>query len=100
MTKPKAQVKAQPQRSMDETQIVENEQLEALLDKRQDLKESVREHTKLTKEAKTIIAGIEIPTPYRVGRYVISKTLTDAKHVEFDTDAGYRVNIKADSDPD
>jgi len=78
---------------MDDT-IVENAELEKLLEDRQELKESVASYRKADKAAKDKIGSIETPTPYRVGRFIISKQDVAAKSVSFETTESYRFTIK------
>lgn len=86
-TKTKAQI------SMDET-IVENAELEEMLENRQELKLSVTEYRKVDKDVKAKIGSIGTPTPYRVGRFVISKRDLSAKTVSFETQASFSFVIK------
>jgi len=85
--------KTRPQISMDET-ILDNPELEQLLEDRQKLKESVASYRKADKEAKDKIRSIDTPTPYRVGRFVISKRDISAKSVSFETQASFSFIIK------
>ena len=78
---------------MDET-ILENPELLELLEERQALKESVASYRKADKAAKDAIRLIETPTPYRVGRFVISRQPVPAKSVSFETTEGERFTIK------
>lgn len=85
--------KARAQIHMDDT-IIEDAELEKLLEGRQELKESVSAYRQADKKAKAKIATIVMPTPYRVGRFVISKQPVAAKSVAFDTEECSRVTIK------
>ena len=87
--------KAQPQHGLGET-VVENTELLALLEERETLSQGKRDYNAKDKEAKAMLAGIEAKTPFRVGRFVISRQTTPAKTVSFETPAGFRLNIKAD----
>jgi len=87
-TKEKAQI------SMDDT-IVDDPDLEKLLEERQELKVHVSEYRKTDKAAKDKIRSIETPSPYRVGRFVITKLTTESKQVSFESLGGIRFNIKA-----
>lgn len=89
--------RTRPQISMDDT-ILENPELEDLLEKRQALKESVASFRKADKAAKDAIRSIDTPTPYRVGRFIISKKDVPAKSVAFETADGLRITIKADDE--
>ena len=84
--------KVDEQTSMDET-VIENEELEQLLEERQDLKQSVSDFRQKDKAAKTIIQGIETPTPFRVGRFVIKRSAVAEKSVSFETQASFRFDI-------
>ena len=88
-----AKAKDSPQIGLEET-IVENEEVERMLDERQDLKPEVQRYNNLNKELKEKLNGIETPTPYRIGRYIISRSTTEGRHVEFDTSGGTRYSIK------
>jgi hypothetical protein len=76
--------------------IVNDSELEGLLEKRQSLKESVSTYRKTDKEAKEKIAAVEnqTPTPFRVGRFLISRRSTPGRTVEFEVGEGSRISIK------
>ena len=78
---------------MDEI-IIKNPELEKMLEDRQELKTSVTEYNKLNKSVKEAIRSIESPTPYRVGRFVISRHEVKAKEVAFETQASFSFTIK------
>lgn len=80
--------------------IVENAELEELLEARQELKESVSEYRKADKSAKDKIRSIEAPTPFRVGRFLISKRDIPAKSVSFETTEGSGFTIKIAGEAD
>jgi len=86
-TKTKAQI------HMDEA-IVENPELEKMLEDRQELKQAVAEFRKVDKDVKDRIRSIGTPTPYRVGRFVISKRELSAKSASFETQASVSSTIK------
>ena len=90
-TRPKAQI------HMDEA-IVENPELEKMLEDRQELKQAVAEFRKIDKDVKAKIGSIGTPTPYRVGRFVISKRELSAKSVSFETQASFSFTIKLASE--
>ena len=85
--------KTQAQVGFDD-KIVENPELEALLEKREEQKEHAAAYRKADKEAKEKIATVATPMPYRVGRFLIDKQTVPAKSVSFETDEGIRVSIK------
>ena len=87
--------KAQPQQELGET-LVENTELLALLEERETLKEGATAYRGKDKEVKTALAGVEAKTPFRVGRFVIDRKAVPAKDVSFSTEAGFRLDIKAD----
>lgn len=87
--------KTQEQHELGET-LVENTDLQALLEERETLKDGAAQYRSKDKEVKTARAGVETPTPFRIGRFVIDRRAVAAKDVSFSTDAGYRLNIKAD----
>ena len=91
MTNQKTKVK--PQGHMDET-VIEDVLLEQQLDERQELKVTVSQYNKLNKEIKEKLKGIEVPSPFRIGRYVINRTMGEDRHVEFDSTGGLRFSIK------
>lgn len=86
-TKVKAQI------SMDD-RILKDEELENLLEERQELKQSVSDYRKADKKAKAKIATIQTEMPYRVGRFIIGKTVVPEKDVAFTTGESIRINIK------
>ena len=91
----RAKAKDKPQHELGET-VVENTELLALLEERETLKQGKADYEAANKRAKEMLAGIETPAPFRVGRFVISRQATAPKTVSFDTPAGFRLNIKAD----
>jgi hypothetical protein len=82
---------------MDETKI-DNPALEKLLEERQELKQGVADYRAKDKEAKKIIAGVEAPSPFRVGRFVISRDKVAPREVSFETAESVRLNIKLADD--
>ena len=84
---------AKPQSHMDDT-IIENPELLRLLEEREGLKENVANYRAVDKKAKGLIQGIETPTPYRVGRFIIDKSVVAPKQVSFETVEGFRFTIK------
>lgn len=82
-----------PQIGMDDT-IIENPELLRLLEEREDLKESVANYRAVDKKAKGMIQGIETPTPYRVGRFVIDRSKVAPREVNFEIAEGFRFTIK------
>jgi len=74
--------------------IIEDEELECILDERQELKLSVSEFRKKDKEAKAKILQIDKPMPIRIGRYIINRQSTPPRSVAFDTNGSIRVTIK------
>lgn len=85
--------KLEPQSYMEDT-IVEDADLEKMLEERQELKQSVAAYSKLNKDVKAKLSSIETPTPFRVGRFVINRSVTEGCHVEFDAAGGFRFSIK------
>jgi len=93
-----ADAQVQPQASLYE-ETIENADLEAALEQRQKLKEKIRPLNKQKKEAdakvKALVDIADIAdAPVRIGRFVISRKQTEARHVEFDADASERIQIK------
>jgi hypothetical protein len=86
-------VEARPQLRMEE-EIHEDKELEALLEKREELKKGIAEYRKADKDAKTKIRSMEIPPRYRVGRFVIERKNTPSKSVAFEVAESIRINIK------
>ena len=86
--------KVKSQISFDET-IIKDPELEKLLEKRQGLKGAVSEYEKADKAAKGKILSITTPTPFRVGRFLITKTDVPGKPVAaFETSDTLRITIK------
>ena len=86
-----------PQSHMDDT-ILDDPELEKLLEEREELKPSAADYRKADKSAKERIKAIETPTPYRVGRFVITKQPRPGRHVDFDVQDGFRFDIKLAED--
>ena len=74
--------------------IIDNPELEKLLDERQDLKQYTKQYRQADKKAKDKIREISEQTPYRVGRYIISKDAVAARSVSFETADSSRITIK------
>lgn len=85
--------KTRAQIHMDDN-IVEDAELEHMLEERQELKQAVGEYRKVDKDVKDRMRSIGTPTPYRVGRFVISKRDISAKSVSFETQASFSFVIK------
>ena len=85
--------RARAQSHMDET-ILDNPELEKQLEERQELKESVSAYNKLSKEVKAKLQEIKDPSPFRIGRFVITRESTPAREVAFETAPGVRYTIK------
>lgn len=77
-----------------EDKIINNPELEALLEERQELKPGVSEYRAADKKAKEAVLAIDTPTPFRVGRFIITKQAVPAKSVAFDVNESSRVTIK------
>ena len=88
-----AKAKAESQIGMDDT-IIEDTELEEMLEAREELKKDLRNYREQDKKVRAKLNEIEAPSPFRVGRFVITRTATAGRHVEFDTSGGIRVNIK------
>lgn len=85
--------KTKAQIHMDDN-IVEDAELERFLEECQALKERAAEYRKADKAAKDRIRSIDTPTPYRVGRFIISKQKITTRQVAFDITEGDRFAIK------
>jgi len=85
--------KVRAQISMDD-RIVKNEELEQILEERQELKQSTSDYRKIDKKAKDKIAKITTELPYRVGRFIIGKQHIEPKSVAFETGETNRITIK------
>jgi len=85
--------KVKPQGHLDDN-IIQDEELEKMLEERQELKESVSAYRKLDAEIKDKIRSIEAPTPYRVGRFVIDKQEIPGRSVAFEIQSSFRFSIK------
>ena len=85
--------KARAQTSMDETPI-EMPELEALLEDREELKNSVSEYRKVDQKAKALIRTVEAPSPFRVGRFVITRSVRPGRAVAFETQESISFTIK------
>ena len=77
-----------------EDQWVKNPELEALLEKRQELKQGASDYRKADKEAKGKLKTEQTPVPYRIGRFVITKSERQAHEVNFQVDASSAISIK------
>lgn len=95
--------RAQSQLAMDETTI-EDPQLEASLEAREKAKASKARASLAFKEkdeqAKAQLEehGLDPDTPLRVGRFRVTKTVTEGRSVSFDTSGSSRVNISTPDD--
>jgi hypothetical protein len=73
--------------------IVSNPELEALLEKREKLKEGQAAYRAVDKEAKEKLLKEPTIPPYRIGRFVISKNIRTPHEVNFTTEAGESISI-------
>ena len=87
VTKTKAQI------GMDDN-WVKDEDLEKLLEEREELKKSSSSFRKTDKDARAKIANYEEKMPFRCGRFIISSKSVTPRSVEFEITGGSRVNIK------
>ena len=85
--------KAKAQISMDD-KFVHDDELEDLLEKRQSLKGGIADFRQADKEVRKKIGTITVETPFRCGRFIISESMSQPGHVEFDKAGGTRLTIK------
>lgn len=89
---------AQPQTSLYE-KIVENDELEKLLENREELRAKKSDANALYVEAddkaKALIGTLDLgqDAPVRVGRFVVTRTLSKAKVVSFETESKVQLRI-------
>lgn len=86
---------AKPQMELGET-VLENDGLEALLETRQGQREGHKAFQKADKAAREKIKELEIGGIVRVGRFKITVSATPSREVEFSTEPGQRISIKAE----
>jgi len=77
-----------------EDNVVKDDELEKLLEDRQEQKQAASDYRKIDKKAKDKLATVQTPKPFRVGRFIIAEQKVDAKHVEFDSGESTRLSIK------
>lgn len=85
--------KTKAQINMDDT-IIDDPELEKMLEERQELKESIKAYNKLNKDVKDKLLTIEAATPYRVGRFIISRSEHPPRQVSFETQGSFSFTIK------
>lgn len=78
--------------------VIQDNELEGLLEDREEKKRAAGEYKKADKAAKDKISGLDQKPPYRIGRFIIGVQATKAKEVAFETDAGTRTTIKLASE--
>lgn len=73
------------------------EDRQKVLDERAELNRQAKE---LTAKAKLLIEDLDVDTvqPVRVGRFVITKRVTEAREVSFTTEPKAQIRIKVDKD--
>jgi len=86
VTKTKAQVHM-------EDRLVSNSELLALLEERETLKEGALAFRNKDKDTKNAIIKLGEEPPYRIGRFIITQKTHQARHVDFDIQAGASVKI-------
>lgn len=80
--------------------VVEDARLLAALEERETAKGRVRAErqvlTKIDDEVRIRIGDLDlgVDTAVRIGRFRITKTMAEARHVEFDSEAKERISIK------
>ena len=85
--------KIKAQISMDD-KVVNNPELEKLLEEWQKLKQSVSGFRKADKKAKAEIQKVQMPLPFRIGRFIIGRQVIAAKSIAFETAQSERITIK------
>ena len=95
-------MKVKGQLGMDET-VIDDADLEAALEARwaaaMERRTPMAAFRNADEKAKTLVkAVVAVGQIARVGRFRIERVETDARHVEFDAEAGDRVKIKADGE--
>jgi hypothetical protein len=88
-----SKLKERSQISMDDT-FLKDPELEALLEKRQELKQGVSDYRAADKAAKAKLATVTQPMPYRIGRFIISKSEHQAHEVNFEVGVTSSISIK------
>jgi hypothetical protein len=86
VTKTKAQIHM-------EDRMVSNSELLALLEERETLKEGATAYRDKDKATKNAIIALGEEPPYRIGRFIITRKEHQARHVDFDIQAGASVKI-------
>lgn len=89
---------------MDET-ILEDPELEEALEDRAEALEEARPYNAAVKEANKRVKAladeegrVPIGGPVRIGRFRVTRAIVEARHVEFDTDPGTKLDIAAGSE--
>lgn len=91
--------RVRPQISMDD-KFIEDPELEALLEERQEKKESASEANSAYREvddkAQAQVLALDLPEepPTRCGRFLLSKKTTDAQEVSFERAERTRASIR------
>ena len=85
-TKNKAQI------GMDD-RIISNSELLALLEERESLREAARAFRNKDKDAKDAVMKLDEPMPYRIGRFIISETKREGRHIDFEVSPSSSVKI-------
>ncbi len=74
--------------------VIQDDELEQFLEDRQEAKKAIAEYNALDKKTKAKIDSMQPPPPYRIGRFVISKSPIPPKDVSFHTGESSRISIK------
>ena len=89
------------QLGMDE-EIIEDDELEEALEAREAAKALLAGPKEIyagaDKLAKALIERADLPDVARIGRFRITRSEVEARHVEFDTEPSERIAIAADAD--
>lgn len=86
--------------------VIEDDEVEAALEKRQKAKESAsavnKRYREADAEAKALVNRLDlgVDAPVRVGRFVVSLRSTKSRSVSFETAAGERLTIRKLEEPD
>ena len=89
---------ADPQTSLYET-VLENEELEKLLEKREALRVKKSDanalYVEADEKAKALIGTLDFgqDAPVRIGRFVVTRTLTKPRSVAFETESKVQLRI-------
>lgn len=90
-------VRNKSQLHMDD-KVIEDSELSQMLEDREEAKAGVKAYREIDKKVKAKIESMDVQPPYRIDRFIITKSNVPSRSVSFDTNPSTRISIKLAGD--